>query len=285
MKNKITYHYLLSILIMGILHSCTERVDIDLKQEYTQLAVEGYVAPGTNDFRYVHLTTTAGYFSNEVPPLVSGATVTVEDGTNVFLFNEDTSRPGYYLPPFDFQAAVNETYRLKIDLATEIAGNKHFEASETMPELSDAIDSVRTVYRPERERWAIEFYGFDPPGPNYYMFNALRNGKLITDTIWKVTVTDDKLIDDKYIYGAYVMILDKNELYPGDQFTLITSSITEEYFNYINELRTEVALKIPLFSGPPANVSSNLSNGAVGYFAAFPSAFTETIVRENVSEK
>ena len=285
MKNKTLYNFFLAVLLLGVLHSCTERVDIELEQEYTKLAVEGYVAPGNNDFQYIHLTTTAGYFSNEVPPLVSGATVSVEDGTNVFLFNEDANRPGYYLPPVDFQASVNETYRLSVDLAKEIAGTKHFEASETMPELSNDIDSVRTVYRPERESWAIEFYGSDPPGPNFYMFNALRNGKLINDTIWKVTVTDDKLIDDKYIYGAYVMILDKNELYPGDQFTLITSSITEEYYNYIIELRTEVAPKIPLFSGPPANVSTNLSDGAVGYFAAFPSAFTETIVRENASGK
>ena len=278
MKYKTLFIITISILSLGILNSCTERIDIELEQEYSRLAVEGFVTPGGFEFQYIHLTSTAGYFSNEAPPLVSGATVVIEDGTDIVIFNEDVNNPGYYLAPFGFEGVEEKTYQLKIDLAEEIAGEKHFEASETMPALSDDIDSVRTVYRPERGRWAIEFYGYDPPGPNFYMFNALRNGVLITDTIWKVNVTDDKLIDGNYIYGAYVMILDSSDLKPGDHFTLITSSITEEYFNYIVELQTEISMNIPLFSGPPANVSTNLNEGAVGYFAAFPSAFTATIV-------
>jgi len=280
MKYKTLYILIISVLSLGILNSCTERIDIDLEQEYSRLAVEGYVTPGGSQFQYIHLTSTAGYFSNEAPPLVSGATVTLEDGADIFLFDEDTDSPGYYLAPFGFEGVEEKTYRLKIDLVEEIAGKKHFEASETMPILSDDIDSTRVVYIPERGRWAIEFYGYDPPGPNFYMFNALRNGVLITDTIWKVSITDDKLIDGNYIYGAYVMILDSSELKTGDHFTLITSSITEDYYNYILELQTEISLNIPLFSGPPANVSTNLNEGAVGYFAAFPSAFTETVVPE-----
>jgi hypothetical protein len=279
MKHKILYLIFISVVSLGILSSCTERIDIELEQEYTRLAVEGYVTPGGQDFQYVRLTTTAGYFSNEAPPLVSGATVAVEEGDNIFLFNEDSNKPGYYLPPTGFQGVTEKTYKLTIDLANEIAGEKHYEAQETMPELSDDIDSIRIIYRSDFEFWAVKFYGYDPPGPNYYMFHAVVNGVLITDTISKVGLTDDRMVDDSYINGAYIMILDRSQLNPGDHFTLITSSITEEYFNYITELQTEVALKIPLFSGPPANVSTNLNKGAVGYFAAFPSAFTNYIVR------
>jgi len=272
------------ILFTGLI-SCTERVDIVLEQEYTKLAVEGYVTPAGEAFQYVHLTTTAGYFSNEPPPQVSGATVSVEDGNEVYLFTENMGKPGYYLPPDDFVADPQKTYQLSIDLAEEIAGVKHFEATEIMPELSSDFDSIRTVYDPDYEFWAIEFYGYDPPGTNFYMFNALRNGDLITDTIWKVNVTDDALIDGNYIYGAYVMFLDGEDLSPGDEFTLITSSITEEYYNYVIELQTEISPSIPLFSGPPANVSTNLTEGAVGYFAAFPSTLLETIVVDHPWEK
>ena len=279
MKHKLLHLILSTILILGILNSCTERIDIDLEQEYTRLAVEGYVTPGGSAFQYVHLTTTAGYFSNDVPPLVSGATVSVEEGNNLFLFDEDSDNPGYYLPPEGFKGVTEKTYKLKIDLAKEIAGETHFEAQETMPLLSDDIDSIRIIYRSDFEFWAVKFYGYDPPGPNYYMFNAVVNGVLITDTISEVGLTDDKLVDGSYINGAYVMVLDRSQLNPGDHFTLITSSVTEEYFNYITELQTEITPKIPLFSGPPANVSTNLNKGAVGYFAAFPSAFTDYVVR------
>lgn len=263
---------------LGLLNSCTERIDIDLQEEFTKLAVEGYVSPGNQVFGYIRLSKTAGYFSNEPAPLVSGATVAVNDGNDIFLFNEDTDNPGYYLPPGDFQGDAEKTYQLKINLAEDIAGETYFEASETMPALSDDIDSIRVVYRSDFEFWAIEFYGYDPPGPNYYMFHALRNGRLITDSISKVNITDDKLVDDVYINGAYVLVFGRTELNPGDHFTLITSSITKAYFDYITELQTEIRPKNPLFSGPPANVSTNLSSGAVGYFAAFPSTYTEALV-------
>ena len=279
MKHKIVYLIFIAIVSLGILNSCTERIDIDLEQEYTRLAVEGYVTPGGPAFQYVHLTTTAGYFSNEVPAIVSGATVAIEEESNVFLFNEDADKPGYYLAPLGFKGVTEKTYQMKIDLAEEIGGEKHFEAQETMPVLSDNIDSIRIIYRSDFEMWVVKFYGYDPPGPNYYMFNAIVNGVFITDTISEVGLTDDKLVDDSYINGAYIMVLDRSKLNPGDHFTLITSSITEEYFNYIIELQTEIAPKIPLFSGPPANVSTNLNKGAVGYFAVFPSAFTDYIVR------
>lgn len=278
-------HILFIFIGFAALTSCTERVDIVLEQEYTKLVVEGYLTPSGETFRYVHLTTTAGYFSNEPPPQVSGATISIEEGDQVYLFSENMGKPGYYLPPDDLLPEQEKTYLLKIDLAEEIAGVDYFEATETMPPLSSNFDSIRTVYDPDFEYWAIEFYGYDPPETNFYMFNALRNGDLITDTIWKVNVTDDVLINGNYIYGAYVMFFDGEDLNPGDEFTLITSSITEEYYNYVIELQTEISPSIPLFSGPPANVSTNISEGAVGYFATFPSSTMETIVVDNLMEK
>ena len=71
----------------------------------------------------------------------------------------------------------------------------------------------------------------------------------------------------------------EDDLRPGDKFTLVLSNISEEYYNYVIEVQTEISLSIPIFSGPPANVSSNVNNGAVGYFAAYPSVYTSTIVK------
>ncbi len=79
--------------------------------------------------------------------------------------------------------------------------------------------------------------------------------------------------------GIVVMGFAEDELKPGDKFTLVLSNISEDYFNYIIELQTEISLSVPIFSGPPANVSTNFNNGAVGYFAAYPSVYTSTIVK------
>ena len=114
------------------------------------------------------------------------------------------------------------------------------------------------------------------------MFNVLRNDTLVTDSISETFVTDDRLVDDIYINGVYVNFLPGDQLHSGDTVTLITSSITEDYYNFIIELQTEIGYKDPLFSGPPANVSTNLSNGAVGYFSAFPSAYTKYVIPPDV---
>ncbi len=33
----------------------------------------------------------------------------------------------------------------------------------------------------------------------------------------------------------------------------------------------------PLFSGPPSNVSTNISNGAVGFFAVYSNTYSITV--------
>ncbi len=46
------------------------------------------------------------------------------------------------------------------------------------------------------------------------------------------------------------------------------------------DLQTEIQPHDPMFSGPPANVRTNINNDAVGYFASYPSVFTSTVVKD-----
>ena len=65
------------------------------------------------------------------------------------------------------------------------------------------------------------------------------------------------------------------------RYFLIVPFVVEDYFRYITDAQAELFPKIPLFSGPPANVRSNISNGAIGYFAAFDSDSTSNIIKES----
>ncbi len=42
--------------------------------------------------------------------------------------------------------------------------------------------------------------------------------------------------------------------------------VTYPYFDFISSAQLEIAPNYPLFSGPPANVQSNIDNGAYGIF-------------------
>ncbi len=59
----------------------------------------------------------------------------------------------------------------------------------------------------------------------------------------------------------------------GDVITLQMCGITEEYYEFIEGVQREKRGRYPLFSGPPANVRSNLDNGALGFFTAFSASY------------
>lgn len=268
---------LLGILI-SILASCTERIDITTEEEFQKLAVEGYI---TTEEQVIKLTETSGYFSQLAPAPVKEAVVTVADGFDTYQFNESSEKPGYYYPEENFQVKLDETYKLTITLKEEVGGQTYFESEATMPHRINSVDSTRAVWRSDFETWVVELYTYEPAGPDFYMFNAFVNGQPVTDSLSRIGITDDRIVDGGYLYGVYILFLRENEVAFGDTLTIATSTITEDYFRFLTEAQTELNPKNPLFSGPPANVKSNISNGALGYFAVFSSYFTSSIVDDS----
>ncbi len=269
---------ILFVITTIISSSCTEKMDINLGSTYTRLSVDGNITltPGN---QYVRLTKTTDYFANEQAPQVSGATVIVDDGILPVTFTEDTINLGYYNAPHDYVGVVGNTYKLSIKLNEPINESTTYEAIEKMPPMVDNIDSIVVEYNDRFKGWMVRLYAWDPPETNFYMFNGLRNGIGITDSVELVDIRDDRLFNGEYIEGAMVLTIKEDELQPGDVFTLVLSNITEEYANFYQELQAELRPKDPMFSGPPANVSSNINNDAVGYFSVFPSAYSSTIVK------
>lgn len=275
----------LSLIVLGVglfttafFNSCTEKIDINLGTTYTRLSVSGNITPQFGE-QYIRLTKTADYFSNQPPPVVSDAMVLVNDGTSSVQFIEDTINLGYYYAPSSYIGVPGITYNLSIKLSEPINGKVDYTAQETMPLLADDIDSIVVELNENAKRWMVRLYAWEPHTTDFYMFNGMRNGVIITDSVSRVNISDDKLYNGNYTSGAVVLMFKEDELQPGDTFTLILSNITEEYANFMLELQAEIQPNDPMFSGPPANVSSNINNDAVGYFATFPSAFTSTIVK------
>lgn len=279
MKIDKVYIFLGILLVTMALNSCTERIDIDLDSERVRLVVEGNISNITGQ-QYIRLTETANYFSNSFPKPVKNASVKVSDEVQVYILQESETAEGSYLFPDDFVGQEGETYNLFISLEKEIGGYKDFTAQTTMPNKTDDIDSISVEWRTRFEGWVVRLYAKDPPSEDYYMFNGIRDGQWITDTISEVNISDDRLFNGNNTNGAIVLFFNENQLNPGDEFTLVLSNITKGYASFISELQTEIQPNQPLFSGPPANVSSNISNGAAGWFTAFPSSFTSSIVKE-----
>lgn len=271
------------LFVPVLLWGCTEKIDLKLDSTYTRLVVEGAICTDTIP-QEVRLTTTSSYFYNEPAPAVTGATLTISDGEFTWPLTE--SKPGVYQTSGEVFGLPNHTYTLAILLKEPVNGHSAYEASSLLRPIVPA-DSIRLKYHPDWGKegfYEVQCYVLDPPTTDFYMFDVYRNNTLITDTIDKKTVVDDQLYNGNYTNGIGVGFLnqarDSERVRPGDIITLKVAGITSEYFKFIQAVQTEVGGQNPLFSGPPANIPGNISNGAVGFFAAYSNTRASTVVKK-----
>jgi hypothetical protein len=274
-----------SILIIPafllILSSCTEKIDIDLDESYTRLVIYGNLTTDTTQ-QFVDLSTTTSYYYNEAPPKVSGASVEISDDLgNVETLSEVS--PGKYATSPDFAAIAGRIYTLNIELQEAINGHKNYSASSEVHQINP-IDSIGLVFQPDwgdSGYYEVTCYYQDPPSKDIYMFNIYKNGVLLTDTINNRITADDEFFNGSYTNGIGVGYLDQSnereKIHPGDTITFQAGNITQEYYDFIITLQAETGFQTPLFSGPPANVKGNISNGAVGFFAAYGVSYSSII--------
>jgi hypothetical protein len=87
-----------------------------------------------------------------------------------------------------------------------------------------------------------------------------------------MSIVEDEFFDGNYANGVWIASLFTEEetenLLPGDTVSVETYMIDKAYYDFIFAAQIETTMKNPIFSGPPANVPSNISNGALGSFAA-----------------
>jgi len=55
----------------------------------------------------------------------------------------------------------------------------------------------------------------------------------------------------------------------GDKITLCISLIEKGYHDFLLQCQSERRGENPFFGGPASNITTNITNGGVGYFAAF----------------
>jgi hypothetical protein len=274
---------ILAIALLGIsAFSCTEKVNIKLDPNTVRLVVDGQISTDTSAF-VINLTQTADYFSNAPVPRISGATVKISDGTETIQLTETLA--GVYATDSMFHGTIGKEYTLDILLKEPIAGETAYSSICRLPDVSN-LDSIQAEFRSDfgkKGMWEIHIFAQEPGNEaNYYMFHMYRNGKLMTDSISKVVVSDDKYFNGSYINGLTAMYINADHpwetLYPGDTIVLQMSGITKEYYDFIGEVQS-AGFNIPFFMGPPANIVGNISKDAVGFFAAYSNSYASMIVK------
>lgn len=280
---KIFKFFLFLFIVTVLFQQCTEKMDIELDESYSRLVVEARLSTDTT-IHTIRLTKTSAYFSNSKPLPVSGADVKLFDGNQYIVFAENLSEPGVYQTLPNTYGVVGRTYNLiikNIDIDNDGTIEEYTSQSTIYP--INQIDSIGTKYYSDFKAWEIQCYVLDPPTEDYYLFNIYKNNVLMTDTLSEPFVVDDKLYNGNYTNGIGVGYLrdrktgEKANI--GDSVMLEIWRINKDFYKFMMEFRQTIQPQNPLFSGPPANVKGNISNGAIGYFAAYSITRAKNIIK------
>ncbi|MCW0481539.1 DUF4249 domain-containing protein [Gaoshiqia sediminis] len=276
--------YFFPAVLAALFSACTERVEIDLKEAGEPKLVVFAEITNERKAHALYLSRSVPYFYNQEGPVVAGATVRISDGTNTTQLTEDITQPGVYLTPEDFAGIPGFTYRLTIeDVDVNDDGIAETYSAETEMKNTVPVEHITVIYNSRWDGWEVKLYALEPgETTDYYLFKVYKNGVLYTDTIDNYWTTDDKFFNGNKIDGPIVQYFDEEKgeiVNPGDMVTLEMAGITKEYYEFINALQQEVNEKIPLFSGPAANLKGNISNGALGFFAVMPTSRGSTVYR------
>lgn len=275
------------ILVTFILGSCTEEVEIELDSTFTRLVVFGSITTDTT-VHQVDLSKSADYFFNQPAEKVNDAIVELSYGDTSFRLTENPEKPGIYETEPDFYGRVGETYNLTISGVDidEDGEEEIYTAGSYLPEVN-SLDSITLKYTSNSffSGWEIQVWTFDPADQrNFYVFKAGLNGRIVTDTLTEFVIQNDDFFNGSETNGITSQFLDDaiedQKAVPGDIITFEINGITEEYYNFLFQAQTESFGQVPLFSGPPANIGSNISNGALGFFTAYSVERASRIVEE-----
>jgi hypothetical protein len=274
--------FILSAFILSVIATgCTENIDnISLDSTRPRLVVEGYISTDTTR-QMVKLSKMGDALMKNPIEVVSNALITISDGTSTFNLTEDQNKKGTYYTSPDVFGVVGRTYSLLIK-NVDVNSDQIMEeyTAQSLLKGLNPVDSIHLVYNVSsghtENGWSVNLYTLDPgKGRNFYLIKILKNNLLLTDSIFKYSIGDNTSFEGKYYDGFPVYNLRENrndeKLTHGDKVTLELYGINEDYYSFISSYTSDYNPKIPIFSGPSANIPSNIKpfDDAVGIFAAY----------------
>ncbi len=255
------------ILIAFFLSSCEKKVEWQLQTVNTNLiVVDGIITnePKTHTIIINYPVTQI----NEKPEPVTGATVLISDGDSTYTLTEQPVNTGRYNTNNNFSGQINKTYSLLINY-----NNKVYTAKTYMVRGLEINPGNIYLKNPNNNLyhlcWVAPPFNTPKPAmweviidwsmlPEYNNFNPDScKSRLLFYTL--------PTLDVSQIFAPEI----EKVFFPkGSVINLRRYSLNKEHAEFIRSLLLETNWQGGVFSSVPANVLTNLSNGAMGYFGA-----------------
>lgn len=241
--------YILAFIICFGLSSCEELIDVNLNDANPRYVIEADLTDLTND-QVIKVSQTVAFEEPVRNKPVNNAVVVVTDDKGTVYYFKSAGNGDYAAT---FKPKPNTRYDLRVTVDGEM-----FESSSYMNSYVD-VDSLGII---EDVIFSDTVYSvtlkFNDPKdqPNYYKYNVSVNG----DDFKFSRVFSDKFNDGLYV--THQVSDNSNDILIGDSVVVRRQIVDKPVFNYWNEV-----LSINPGSAAPANPTSNITNGALGYFS------------------
>jgi len=254
----------------ALLQACEEPMDVTFNETGTKkIVVEGSITTDTLSHLII-LSWSSDFFSSDSQQMVRNADLRITDGEKSFKLNE--TMPGVYLTEPSVYGEIDKTYTLRIKLED----GREYSASDRINSLPE-VDSVTVrdtiLYQgPDKGNvsgYAIMYFGPEKPSPgDFYFWNLYINDTIFNKYYWNSTFTDDKFVNGSYIHDFMVYFIQNSDLMKDtNSLVLETLSISKNYYNFLMDSNQETVWRGSPWDAPPANINSNIENGA-GFFKA-----------------
>jgi len=251
----------LLLILVVILLGCEEPADYSLNTlDQDLLVVEGMI---TNE-RKPHAVRLSRPIKelNDDPEPVSGATVTVIVDNQITVFNEFPANSGFYFSD-TVQAVVNKIYTLYINYQ-----DREYTATANMVPVTPLKPLRYSLVDEDKNLYKINFQDSDEPSIKEYWISwghlPQFEGIPLQETIARTFHYSLSTIDVNQAFKP-----DKEEiLFPAGSYVLRRKfSLSDDHQAFLRTFLSETEWRGSVFDVQMGNVHTNLSEGAIGYFA------------------
>jgi hypothetical protein len=250
------------LILLGSLFliSCEKVIDIDLNEAATKMVIEGNITSDAGPYQ-VSLSTSGGYFDNAAVQPIENGVITISD----FLGGSETLteiEPGIYSTT-DFTGIEEMNYTITVEVNGEVyTGSEYLPHKIEIDTLEYEIDEFNP--NSDEEEYNILCTFTDPvQTEDYYRFVAYVNGEMVERNNNRSLIIDDELFNGL----TFTIPIRGTEALPGDVVRLELHSIGYNTYVYLSGLND--ALSGGGMGSTPYNPTSNINNGALGYFGAY----------------
>jgi hypothetical protein len=262
-------NYFLLILFSTVIFSCEEKYKNQPKVTSLNTIVVDAILTNENISQCIKISKPLDSL-NANPVAVSRAMVSVNDGSQNFIFNESDTMPGSYFS-LPFQIVVGKTYNLTIEYNSVTYNANAFAIPLS---LTDSFEII-----PDNNLFKYVEKNIGDP----CMIKITYDWSLVQD----FSPLQGKSFSTEFFYVLKNMDINK-EIGPakevidfpkGTKITRKIYSLSEQHQAFLRSLLLETDWRGGIFDVQQGNVISNISNGGLGYFAACTVAIDSLIVK------